>query len=342
MLVDRWNDRSFKKLISLPYITCIRAFDKNASNVVGFLGTAAKRPRAWRILRSKWTCHWASPTKQLTSTVRIKRIRRWWRCTVWNLCQYRAYQASTWKSIYSHLAHCFNHFTPTVRNWYPLCKAIVTMRYTRQKFVHPYRFNLIFSKVADWSALPRCRLTLWNARMWHEFLIKGVLRTSKKKKKQRKVIFDPLALLLDAALEGEIDLVKTSASRVGHHNFHSHMVSLKLYPSLLRLACIESCLVSFLMFYFKPNWTEIRYWSSDVLKLPKLCLLISNFDSLFWCLLLLHEYLSHAQKLFVAFEHISKQWWRHHCTAQCNLCRPLWNCTLFGGGLCGCQCAGNS
>ncbi|CAG9532899.1 unnamed protein product [Cercopithifilaria johnstoni] len=43
---------------------------------------------------------------------------------------------------------------------------------------------------------------------------KGILCRNKVKKIPRKVIFDPLALLLDAALEGEMDLVKASASKL--------------------------------------------------------------------------------------------------------------------------------
>ncbi|VDN85360.1 unnamed protein product [Brugia pahangi] len=43
---------------------------------------------------------------------------------------------------------------------------------------------------------------------------KGILCHNKVKKAARKVVFDPLALLLDAALEGEMDLVKSSAAKV--------------------------------------------------------------------------------------------------------------------------------
>ncbi|KAL3986261.1 Ankyrin repeat family protein [Acanthocheilonema viteae] len=43
---------------------------------------------------------------------------------------------------------------------------------------------------------------------------KGILRLSKVKKAPRTVVFDPLALLLDAALEGEMDLVKASAAKL--------------------------------------------------------------------------------------------------------------------------------
>uniref|UniRef100_A0A0R3RV84 SH3 domain-containing protein n=1 Tax=Elaeophora elaphi TaxID=1147741 RepID=A0A0R3RV84_9BILA len=43
---------------------------------------------------------------------------------------------------------------------------------------------------------------------------KGILRVNKARKVSRKVIFDPLALLLDAALEGEMDLVKASAAKL--------------------------------------------------------------------------------------------------------------------------------
>ncbi|VDM12825.1 unnamed protein product, partial [Wuchereria bancrofti] len=43
---------------------------------------------------------------------------------------------------------------------------------------------------------------------------KGILRLNKVKKIARKVVFDPLALLLDAALEGEMDLVKSSATKL--------------------------------------------------------------------------------------------------------------------------------
>ena len=51
--------------------------------------------------------------------------------------------------------------------------------------------------------------------------VQGILKCRKgnddksdKENKDRHIRFDPLALLLDAALEGEIDLVKTSASQV--------------------------------------------------------------------------------------------------------------------------------
>uniref|UniRef100_A0A1I7W4R5 SH3 domain-containing protein n=1 Tax=Loa loa TaxID=7209 RepID=A0A1I7W4R5_LOALO len=43
---------------------------------------------------------------------------------------------------------------------------------------------------------------------------KGILRHNKMKNISRKVVFDPLALLLDAALEGEMDLVKASAAKL--------------------------------------------------------------------------------------------------------------------------------
>ncbi|KAM3716629.1 Apoptotic enhancer 1 protein [Dirofilaria immitis] len=43
---------------------------------------------------------------------------------------------------------------------------------------------------------------------------KGILRLNKVKNVSRKVVFDPLALLLDAALEGEMDLVKESAAKL--------------------------------------------------------------------------------------------------------------------------------
>ncbi|VDK82325.1 unnamed protein product [Onchocerca ochengi] len=43
---------------------------------------------------------------------------------------------------------------------------------------------------------------------------KGILRVNKVRNTSRKVVFDPLALLLDAALEGEMDLVKSSAAKL--------------------------------------------------------------------------------------------------------------------------------
>lgn len=43
---------------------------------------------------------------------------------------------------------------------------------------------------------------------------KGILKTGKTYKEKRNIEFDPLALLLDAALEGELDLVKKSAQKV--------------------------------------------------------------------------------------------------------------------------------
>ncbi|VDK68306.1 unnamed protein product [Litomosoides sigmodontis] len=43
---------------------------------------------------------------------------------------------------------------------------------------------------------------------------KGILRLNKVNKTPRKVVFDPLALLLDAALEGEMDLVKASTAKL--------------------------------------------------------------------------------------------------------------------------------
>ncbi|PAV91530.1 hypothetical protein WR25_24571, partial [Diploscapter pachys] len=53
--------------------------------------------------------------------------------------------------------------------------------------------------------------------------VQGILKCRKgnddksdKENKNRHIRFDPLALLLDAALEGEIDLVKTSASQLGN------------------------------------------------------------------------------------------------------------------------------
>ncbi|PAV91434.1 hypothetical protein WR25_06405 [Diploscapter pachys] len=53
--------------------------------------------------------------------------------------------------------------------------------------------------------------------------VQGILKCRKgnddksdKENKDRHIRFDPLALLLDAALEGEIDLVKTSASQLGN------------------------------------------------------------------------------------------------------------------------------
>ncbi|KAK6109045.1 Ankyrin repeat family protein [Brugia pahangi] len=45
---------------------------------------------------------------------------------------------------------------------------------------------------------------------------KGILCHNKVKKAARKVVFDPLALLLDAALEGEMDLVKSSAAKLSN------------------------------------------------------------------------------------------------------------------------------
>uniref|UniRef100_A0A0M3I411 SH3 domain-containing protein n=1 Tax=Ascaris lumbricoides TaxID=6252 RepID=A0A0M3I411_ASCLU len=43
---------------------------------------------------------------------------------------------------------------------------------------------------------------------------KGILRPSGVKKPRRHIVFDPLALLLDAALEGEMDLVRASAAQM--------------------------------------------------------------------------------------------------------------------------------
>jgi hypothetical protein len=47
---------------------------------------------------------------------------------------------------------------------------------------------------------------------------KGILKATQsgfiKRTEKRHIEFDPLALLLDAALEGEIDLVKKSSSKV--------------------------------------------------------------------------------------------------------------------------------
>ncbi|KAE9415993.1 hypothetical protein Angca_008551, partial [Angiostrongylus cantonensis] len=44
--------------------------------------------------------------------------------------------------------------------------------------------------------------------------LKGILRPVGLKKERRHIEFDPLALLLDAALEGELDLVKSSAAKL--------------------------------------------------------------------------------------------------------------------------------
>ncbi|VDM71850.1 unnamed protein product [Strongylus vulgaris] len=44
--------------------------------------------------------------------------------------------------------------------------------------------------------------------------VKGILRPLGLKKERRRIEFDPLALMLDAALEGELDLVKSSAAKV--------------------------------------------------------------------------------------------------------------------------------
>ncbi|KJH53753.1 SH3 domain protein [Dictyocaulus viviparus] len=44
--------------------------------------------------------------------------------------------------------------------------------------------------------------------------VKSILRPIGLKKQQRHIEFDPLALLLDAALEGELDLVKSSAAKL--------------------------------------------------------------------------------------------------------------------------------
>ncbi|KAJ1367723.1 hypothetical protein KIN20_028697 [Parelaphostrongylus tenuis] len=44
--------------------------------------------------------------------------------------------------------------------------------------------------------------------------LKGILRPAGLKKERRHIEFDPLALLLDAALEGELDLVKSSAAKL--------------------------------------------------------------------------------------------------------------------------------
>ncbi|KHJ75855.1 hypothetical protein OESDEN_24528 [Oesophagostomum dentatum] len=44
--------------------------------------------------------------------------------------------------------------------------------------------------------------------------VKGILRPVGLKKERRRIEFDPLALMLDAALEGELDLVKSSAAKV--------------------------------------------------------------------------------------------------------------------------------
>ncbi|VDM40058.1 unnamed protein product [Toxocara canis] len=43
---------------------------------------------------------------------------------------------------------------------------------------------------------------------------KGILRPSGSKKSRGHIVFDPLALLLDAALEGEMDLVRASAAKM--------------------------------------------------------------------------------------------------------------------------------
>ncbi|EYC16244.1 hypothetical protein Y032_0034g2881 [Ancylostoma ceylanicum] len=44
--------------------------------------------------------------------------------------------------------------------------------------------------------------------------VKGILRPVGLKKERRRIEFDPLALMLDAALEGELDLVKSSAAKL--------------------------------------------------------------------------------------------------------------------------------
>ncbi|ETN70932.1 SH3 domain protein [Necator americanus] len=44
--------------------------------------------------------------------------------------------------------------------------------------------------------------------------VKGILRPLGLKKERRRIEFDPLALMLDAALEGELDLVKSSAAKL--------------------------------------------------------------------------------------------------------------------------------
>ncbi|CAI5453603.1 unnamed protein product [Caenorhabditis angaria] len=45
--------------------------------------------------------------------------------------------------------------------------------------------------------------------------IKGILRRPNEKMNKGRIEFDPLALLLDSALEGELDLVRTSAEKLG-------------------------------------------------------------------------------------------------------------------------------
>ncbi|KAK5968574.1 Apoptotic enhancer 1 protein [Trichostrongylus colubriformis] len=45
-------------------------------------------------------------------------------------------------------------------------------------------------------------------------VVKGILRPLGMKKERRCIEFDPLALMLDAALEGELDLVKSSAAKL--------------------------------------------------------------------------------------------------------------------------------
>uniref|UniRef100_A0A0N5AI07 SH3 domain-containing protein n=1 Tax=Syphacia muris TaxID=451379 RepID=A0A0N5AI07_9BILA len=51
------------------------------------------------------------------------------------------------------------------------------------------------------------------AQLFVVFMI-GILRSANSKKSSRHIVFDPLALLLDAALEGEMDLVKSSAAKM--------------------------------------------------------------------------------------------------------------------------------
>ncbi|VDL79138.1 unnamed protein product [Nippostrongylus brasiliensis] len=45
-------------------------------------------------------------------------------------------------------------------------------------------------------------------------VVKGILRPVGLRKERRCIEFDPLALMLDAALEGELDLVKSSAAKL--------------------------------------------------------------------------------------------------------------------------------
>lgn len=81
---------------------------------------------------------------------------------------------------------------------------------------------------------------------------KGNLKQGGKAPLTRRVSFDPLALLLDASLEGELELVKKTATQVTtlqHKRFH-------LLFAIKNITFICCLLVNYLVFYFIQKNTD--------------------------------------------------------------------------------------